>query len=46
MINLLAFVVVTPVVAFYLLYDWDRMIDLVDSWLPRDSVHEVRIARQ
>ena len=42
-INILALLVVTPVVAFYLLYDWDRMIDLVDSWLPRDSVGEVRL---
>jgi predicted PurR-regulated permease PerM len=42
-INLLALVVVTPVVAFYLLYDWDRMIDLVDSWLPRDNVEEIRL---
>ena len=42
-INILALLVVTPVVAFYLLYDWDRMIDLVDSWLPRDNVEEVRM---
>jgi predicted PurR-regulated permease PerM len=42
-INILALLVVTPVVAFYLLYDWDRMIDLVDSWVPRDSVEEVRL---
>ncbi len=42
-INILALLVVTPVVAFYLLYDWDRMIDLVDSWIPRDSVGEVRL---
>ena len=26
--------VVTPVVAFYLLVDWDRMIAKVDSWVP------------
>lgn len=38
--------VVTPVVAFYLLYDWDRMVALVDSWIPRDHLEEVRrIAR-
>ena len=42
-INILALLVVTPVVAFYLLYDWDRMIDLVDSWLPRDNVEEIRL---
>jgi predicted PurR-regulated permease PerM len=42
-INILALLVVTPVVAFYLLYDWDRMIALIDSWIPRDSVDEVRM---
>jgi predicted PurR-regulated permease PerM len=46
-INLLALVVVMPVVAFYLLYDWNRMIDVLDSWLPRDNVEEIRmIARE
>lgn len=34
--------VVTPVVAFYLLYDWDRMIDGIDDWMPRDHVETVR----
>ena len=43
LINILALLVVTPVVAFYLLYDWDRMIALIDSWIPRDSVDEVRM---
>ena len=27
--------VVTPVVAFYLLVDWDRMVATVDGWVPR-----------
>ncbi|MGN6497572.1 MAG: AI-2E family transporter [Tsuneonella sp.] len=34
--------VVTPVVAFYMLLDWDRMIATVDSWIPRDHVDTVR----
>ena len=34
--------VVTPVVAFYTLYDWDRMVAKVDSWIPRDYVPTVR----
>lgn len=34
--------VVTPVVAFYMLLDWDRMIAVVDSWVPRDHVLTVR----
>ncbi len=33
--NVLSLVVVTPVVAFYLLRDWRRAVALVDSWLPR-----------
>ncbi len=34
--------VVTPVVAFYMLLDWDRMVAVVDSWIPRDHVQTVR----
>jgi len=34
--------VVTPVVAFYMLLDWDRMVATVDSWVPRDYVDTVR----
>ncbi len=33
---------VTPVVAFYLLYDWNRMVATVDTWIPlhqRATVH-------
>ena len=46
-INIAALLVVTPIVAFYLLYDWDRMIGLVDQWLPRDNAEEIRdVARQ
>ncbi|MBA3447130.1 MAG: AI-2E family transporter [Pseudaminobacter sp.] len=34
--------VVTPVVAFYMLLDWDRMIATVDGWVPREHVETVR----
>jgi predicted PurR-regulated permease PerM len=34
--------VVTPVVAFYMLLDWDHMVAKVDSWVPRDHVETVR----
>ncbi|KQU65740.1 hypothetical protein ASC75_11030 [Aminobacter sp. DSM 101952] len=34
--------VITPVVAFYMLLDWDRMVAVVDSWVPRDHVETVR----
>jgi predicted PurR-regulated permease PerM len=34
--------IVTPVVAFYMLLDWDRMVATVDGWVPRDHVETVR----
>ncbi len=40
--NIAGLFVVTPVVAFYMLLDWDRMIAAVDSWVPRDHVETVR----
>jgi len=47
LINTLGLVVVTPVVAFYLLYDWDRMIDRVDALLPRENADTIRrLARE
>lgn len=46
LVNLVSLLIVTPVVAFYMLLDWDRMIDTVDSWIPRDHLETVRgIAR-
>ena len=45
-VGALAAAVVTPVVAFYLLLDWDRMIARVDDLIPRRHLDEVRgIAR-
>lgn len=41
-INIVVMMVVTPVVAFYLLYDWDRMIAQIDDLLPRDHAPVVR----
>lgn len=40
--NVAGLFVVTPVVAFYMLLDWDRMVAKVDSWVPRDHVETVR----
>jgi len=40
--NIAGLFVVTPVVAFYMLLDWDRMVAKVDSWVPRDHVGTVR----
>jgi len=42
LISVLSLIVITPVVAFYLLYDWNRMVESVDTWIPlqhRDTVH-------
>ena len=40
--NIAGLFVVTPVVAFYMLLDWDRMVAAVDGWVPRDHVQTVR----
>ena len=42
-INALVFIVVVPVVAIYMLLDWDHMVARIDSWMPRDYVNTVRM---
>lgn len=42
LVNILSLLVVTPIVAFYLLADWDRLVAKVDSWLPRDHAESIR----
>ena len=45
--NFLSLLIITPVVAFYILVDWDRMISKIDSWLPLDHRETLRkIARE
>ncbi len=47
LLNAVVFMVVVPVVAFYLLMDWDRLIAKVDGWLPRDHQPVIRrLARE
>lgn len=41
-VDVAGLLVVTPVVAFYMLLDWDKMVARVDSWVPRDHVDTVR----
>jgi predicted PurR-regulated permease PerM len=41
-VDVISLLVVTPVVAFYILLDWDRMVAKVDQWIPRDHVSDVR----
>ncbi len=46
-LSVFSLIVVTPVVAFYLLYDWHRMIRTVDGWIPLHQRHTVRrLARE
>jgi len=41
-VNIALLFVIVPVVAFYLLYDWDRMIAQIDTLLPRDHAPVIR----
>ena len=40
--NLLALLFLTPVVTFYLLRDWERLVDAIDGALPRDHAGTIR----
>ncbi|MBY8975476.1 AI-2E family transporter [Rhodobacteraceae bacterium NNCM2] len=43
-LDFLSLVVITPVVAFYLLHDWDNMVEAIDDMLPRehrDTIHRI-----
>jgi predicted PurR-regulated permease PerM len=42
LVNIMSLLVITPIVAFYLLADWDHIVARVDSWLPRDHLDEIR----
>ena len=45
--DFLILLVVTPVVSFYLLLDWDRLVAKIDSWLPREHLATIRrLARE
>ncbi len=39
---LVSLLLITPVVAFYLLRDWDRMIERIDSYIPKKNRDTVR----
>lgn len=40
--NLMSLLIITPLVTFYMLNDWDRLVERVDGWVPRDHVETVR----
>ena len=41
-LNLLSLIFISPIVSFYLLYDWDNIIKKIDDCIPRDKVKVVR----
>lgn len=41
-VNVIILFVIVPVVAVYLLLDWDRMIQTIDNLLPRDHAPTIR----
>lgn len=41
-IGVFSLLVLTPVIAFYLLVDWDRMCATVDGWLPLEHRETIR----
>ncbi|MEM7652611.1 MAG: AI-2E family transporter [Pseudomonadota bacterium] len=42
LINLTSLLFITPIVAFYLLRDWDRLVEQIDSYLPRHHAQTIR----
>ncbi|MDA1308954.1 MAG: AI-2E family transporter, partial [Proteobacteria bacterium] len=40
--NLLSLILITPIVAFYLLRDWDHMVATIDGWLPQAQRETLR----
>ena len=40
--NLASLLFITPIVAFYLLRDWDRMVETIDGWLPLAQAESIR----
>ncbi|MDP5336455.1 MAG: AI-2E family transporter [Paracoccaceae bacterium] len=43
LVGIVLLFVIVPVVAFYLLYDWDNMVARVDDLLPRDHAPTIRM---
>jgi predicted PurR-regulated permease PerM len=41
-VNLITLLAVTPLVAFYLLRDWPRLVAAIDDWLPRAHADTIR----
>ena len=41
--SILSLLFITPVVTFYLLRDWHKVVDTVDGWLPRHHAETIRL---
>lgn len=41
-VNVLTLLAVTPLVAYYLLRDWPKVVDTVDGWLPLEHADTIR----
>jgi len=42
LLNIVSLIVVTPIVTFLVLRDWEKMVAQIDSYLPRQSLSTVR----
>jgi len=42
LVTLASLALITPIVTFYLLRDWDHIVAKVDNWLPRTSADVIR----
>ena len=42
LLNIVSLVIVTPIVTFLVLRDWEIMVELIDDYLPRQSLTTVR----
>lgn len=43
LVSITSLLVITPIVAFYMLLDWDRMVARIDDYLPRDHKQTIRM---
>lgn len=43
LVNLLSLIFITPVIAFYCLRDWGKIIAYIDSLLPREHAETIRV---
>ncbi len=46
LINLISLLIITPVVSFYLLRDWDKLMEKLDTLLPRNHAETIRTQLQ